>query len=220
VITTIRTNVMPRIELDRHLALYTAFHRSRGNKLAHGVLVPIILFTMTCMVAYLGDHRSPLMHLATPISIAMFVVLAAIDLGGASILFAFLLASCFVGGAIAARVSPWITIPIAALVHLVAWYGTVVIGHEKIEPGISTGDRIEDSNLYFRRGYYCARNLGQPASIVDALAQFCIAPLAVVQDALVLFGARADLETRIEDERARILERLELGQAPLGADHG
>jgi hypothetical protein len=96
-------------------------------------------------------------------------------------------------------------------VHLVAWGLTVWVGHQRVESRL--GD--EDSNLYFRRGYFTARDLGLRVGLLDRLIQFNIAPLSLTHDGLVLLGLRAGAEQRIARERQDVLERLKRGEPPL-----
>lgn len=209
----------PRIDRARHLAVYTAFHRSAGNKLLHGVFVPTILFSAMCLQAYLRvptDHPlGCLLHLGTLLSLALFAVLSTIDRLGALLLLAWLLPASALAGHLASTV-PWLVlVPTAALVHVLSWWFTVKVGHEVVEPELQLEGGAEDSNVYFRRGYYLARDLGCAVSPLDRVIQFCIAPLSVVQDGLALFGLRLRLERAIERERARVLARLSRGGSPL-----
>ena len=209
----------PRLDLVRHLALYTAFHRSRANRALHFVGVPLVLFTMMCMVAYLRiptDHpMACVAHVATPISLAMVFVLATVDRAGATVLLAALLPACALAGALADVAAWWIVVPAAALLHIASWWGMVVFGHGRIEPDVDVDGRRLDSNVYFRRSYYITREVGSETRSIDALVQFCIAPLSVVQDALVTLGLRRGLERAVIDERQRLLRRLAEGAPPL-----
>jgi hypothetical protein len=110
--------------------------------------------------------------------------------------------------------SPWVVVPLAAGAHLAGWYGTVLVGHQRFEPQLFIAGSMGDSNLYFRRGYYLARCLGRQISWLDRVVQFCIAPLAVVQDALELVGLRAGLGRDVATVRAQLLARLERGATP------
>ena len=58
-------------------------------------------------------------------------------------------------------------------------------------------------------------HVGAEVSPIDVLIQFSIAPLSVVQDALVGLGLRNGLEAAVLIEQSRILERLAEGRAPL-----
>ncbi len=208
-----------RLGRVRHLALYTTFHQSRGNKLAHGAFVPVILFTTTVILAHarlaIGGPLGSVAHIATPVAVGLGAVLATIDLAGAALLTAFLLGACALAGALVGMLPAGVLVPVCALLHGLAWYGTVVVGHVRIEPALATEGGPEDSNLYFRRGYYLARDLGTEVGVLDALVQFTIAPLSVVQDGLALLGLRRRLEHDVALERARLVSRLARGEAPL-----
>jgi uncharacterized membrane protein YGL010W len=209
----------PRLDVVRHLGVYTAFHRSPGNKLAHGIFVPVIHFSMMCIQGYLRLPSpyplSSLAHPGTVISLAVVAVLVTIDAVGSLVIAVWLLSMTALAGSIAARVPCQVLVPIGALVHLLAWYGTVIVGHGRIEPKVVVSGRLEDSNLYFRRRYYLARGLGRDVAWLDVLVQFSVAPLSVVQDCLALVGLRHELEEEIGRERADVLARLAHGAAPL-----
>lgn len=213
-----------RHSLVRHLALYTTFHRSLGNRWTHGVSVPVILFTMLLLLAYVrvpvNHPLSCFLHAGTPVALLLFWTLALVDRAGSVALLGFTLPASGVAGWISHSHSPLLVVPVAIGVHLVAWYGTVVVGHEKIEPPIRVGGGAEDSNLYFRRGYYLGRGWGLPVGLLDSLIQFSIAPLSVVQDILVVVGLRRGLQARIEAERAAILEHLSRCVAPWAGEQG
>lgn len=215
----IHEQLWPKLDAVRHLALYTAFHRSRGNRVAHAMCTPIVLVSMLFLQAFVrvpaADPMSSLFHMGTILTLCLGVVLATIDLAGAALLLAFLLPWCALAG-VAARTGPAVVvIPAAIAVHLLAWVGTVGVGHGKLEPWIDVGGQREDSNVYFRRGYYLGRDVGAEVHGIDGLIQFCIAPLAVAQDVLLLAGSRGSFQRAIEAERARVLRRLERGLAPL-----
>ncbi|MBK8256106.1 MAG: hypothetical protein IPK82_25985 [Polyangiaceae bacterium] len=212
---------LPILSVQQHLGLYTTFHKSSGNRWAHGICVPIVLVSMMFLQAYIrvpATHPAAcLLHVGTLLTVALGVVLASVDLAGAALLTVFLLPWCAIAGQIAMVCTPWIVVPIAVGVHLAAWYGTVVVGHEKLERLVETGTGTEDSNVYFRRGYYLGRNLGVSVTHVDHLIQFCIAPLSVVQDALSSVGFRRGLQERIVTQRTGIELRLADGAPPFDA---
>jgi hypothetical protein len=105
---------------------------------------------------------------------------------------------------------------IAALaVHLSAWYIGVKLGHETLEPHVQLGaGQHEDSNVYFRRRYFVACNLGRRAGWLDGAVQFAIAPLLLAFEAVWQVGWRYDVEQKMSIHRRRILERLATGQPP------
>lgn len=214
-----QARLLPRLDVIRHLALYTTFHSSRGNRVAHGVCVPIVLVSGLFLMAYVrlpsAHALSPLLHLGTLLTVVMCVALATIDAIGSLCLLAFLLPFSAAAGAAAAGGPALLVIPAAIAVHLAAWYGTVAVGHQKLEPWLATAEGREDSNLYFRRGYYLGRDIGAPVNGLDAFIQFCIAPLSVAQDALLCAGLRRSLQSAIDDERERVTARIERGEAPL-----
>ncbi len=209
----------PRLDVVRHLAVYTSFHRAPVNKIAHGIFVPVIFVSMMCLLAYLripsAHPLSSLFHLATVLSFLLWTVLATVDLLGSLVLAAWLLGACVLAGAIVAHVPWWIVVPAAASVHALSWYATVLVGHTRFEQKLVVGGAVEDSNLYFRRRYYLARGLGRAVGPADVLVQLSIAPLSVVQDLLVLAGLRRELEGEIERERERVLDRLRQASPPL-----
>lgn len=212
----------PRLDLVRHLAVYTAFHRAPANRLAHAVLVPAILFSAMCFPAYLGASPShplaSLLHLATLLSLLLSAVLATVDVIGALVLLACLVAASALAGAIAGYL-PWqAVLPAAIGGHLLSWGAIMILGHGRLEPGIAVGGALQDSNLYFRRRYHLARGLGRDVAGADVVVQFCISPLSVVQDLLVLAGLRRELDGAIRRERARVIERLGRDEAPLAGD--
>lgn len=215
----IHEQLWPKLDAVRHLALYTAFHRSRGNRVAHGVCTPIVLVSMLFLQAFVrvpsAHPMSSLFHIGTVLTLCLGVVLATIDVAGAALLLAFLLPWCALAGVAAQTAPAVVVIPAAVAVHLLAWYGTVGVGHGKLEPWIDVGGQREDSNVYFRRGYYLGRDVGAEVHRIDGLIQFCIAPLAVAQDVLLLAGLRASFQQAIEAERARVLQRIERRLAPL-----
>jgi uncharacterized membrane protein YGL010W len=194
-----------------HLGLYTAFHRAPGNKRLHAVFVPLILLTGAVFLAYAGDRSAALLHAGTLVSVALCSLLARIDRLGALALLSWLLPLCALAGT-AVRLVPstWL-LPLAAGIHALAWAATVCLGHQRLEPRL----REEDSNLYFRRGYFTARDLGLPVALIDRLIQFNIAPLSLTHDGLVWLGLRADAERSIARERIAVLERLLRGEPPI-----
>lgn len=202
----------PKLDRIQHLALYGAFHRSRGNKIAHGVCVPIIFVTGACVLE--------LAHVPTlPLAFVLCATLAIVDVVGAGLFLALLVAGCLGARAITAALPASLALPGAVVLHASAWYGTVVLGHQTLEPPVNLGpDRGKaertDSNLYFRRGYYRAKNLGTGVTFIDVLVQFCIAPLSVVQSALAFLGLRVKLERAVEIERGFILQNLARGSEP------
>ncbi|MEZ4295948.1 MAG: hypothetical protein R3B70_13315 [Polyangiaceae bacterium] len=92
----------PRLSAVRHLGLYTAFHSAVGNRVAHGVCVPVVLVSMLFLQAYVRVPSShplgSLLHLGTALTLALGVVLARIDRVGAAALTGFLLPWCAVAG--------------------------------------------------------------------------------------------------------------------------
>ena len=61
--------------------------------------------------------------------------------------------------------SCWGIISAAAAMQLLSWMALTKCGHQVLEPPLQTkGRRQEDSNMYFRRGYCVARDLGVRAS--------------------------------------------------------
>ena len=211
----------PKIDLVRHLALYTAFHRTLGNRVAHGICTPVVLVSGQFLMAWVGfPSQGPsagLLHLGTAVSIALCAVLASIDLLGAALMAGALLPASAIAGTLVARGPLAVVLPAAATVHLLAWYGTVVIGHLRLEGTLPVGGHRDDTNLYFRRGYYLGRGLGAATGRLDPLVQFCIAPLAVVQDVLAGLGFRRELQGAVASERGRVLERIAQGVPPLSA---
>ncbi len=211
-----------RLDAVRQLALYGAFHRAALTRTLHAVFVPVVFFTGVALLRYV---RLPMAHpLArsldanAPLALALTVVLATIDPLGALLLLALLAVAWLAAGALMALASPWVLAPLLFLAHCGAWYVLVGVAHQRFEPAVRVGGASEDSNLYFRRGYYLGRSLGAPVGTLDAVIQFCIAPLAIVQDGLALLGLRCELQEQIVRERERILERIARGEAPIGSE--
>jgi uncharacterized membrane protein YGL010W len=208
----------PLLTATHHLGLYSAFHRASGNKALHALCVPVIFFTGAVFLAYAGDRSTYLLHAGTLLAWAVCGVLACIDGIGALALFAWLTPICaLAGAAVRAVPSAWL-LPVSALLHATAWALTVWVGHRRFEARLQRAGKVEDSNLYFRRGYFTARNIGQRVRFIDRLIQFNIAPLALTHDALVWLGLRERQELRIARERERVLQRLKRGEPPLASD--
>ena len=204
----------PALSAVQHLALYSAFHRSAGNLALHAVCVPLIFLTGAVLLAYAGDRSHALLHAGTLAVTCCCILLARVDKVGAVALFAWLAPTCGLAGlAVRSAPSAWL-LPLAAAVHALAWVLTVSVGHARLEPGVMLGGYTEDSNLYFRAGYFTAREIGCPVAPIDRLIQFCIAPLSLTHDALVSFGLRAAHDRRIVRQRELVLERLRSGQPP------
>ena len=103
--------------------------------------------------------------------------------------------------------------------HGLSWLLTAKLGHEVLEAPVKTGKQgqQEDSNLYFRRGYYVGSNLGTKTTVVDRIAQFCISPLALVLDCAWQWGFRSELGDKVSVQKNIIIERLAAGASPLGS---
>lgn len=206
-----------RAKLEDHLAIYTAFHRSLGNRILHGLFVPVVLYTGAVImdsVQKLVFPNSPGLYIS---SLALIFVGGSISLlsrSGALILFLALFPAVFFSETLISANPPLVMLLVFSGLHALAWFLLVVVGHEKVEPLIRTDQGREDSNLYFRRHYYLARNWGIETSLGDLLAQFNIAPLAVVQDLMVLFGFGRQRQARIERKQAEILDRIDAGKTP------
>jgi hypothetical protein len=81
----------------------------------------------------------------------------------------------------------------------------------QLEPHVLVAGAREDTNVYFRRGYFLALKLGIKASVLDTIIQFSISPLAEVQHVFEWLGLRRGLEDAVADERQHVLARLERG---------
>ena len=204
----------PALSAVQHLALYSAFHRAAGNKALHALCVPLIFLTGAVLLAYAGDRSHALLHAGTLAVACGCIALACIDRVGAFALFAWLAPLCGLAGLAVRSVPSASLLPLAAAVHALAWVLTVSVGHARLEPGVMLGGYTEDSNLYFRAGYFTAREIGCPVAPIDRVIQFCIAPLALTHDALVSVGFRAAYERRIVRQREVVLERLRCGHPP------
>jgi uncharacterized membrane protein YGL010W len=204
----------PLLTAEQHLALYTAFHRALGNKRVHAVCVPLILLTGAIFLAYLGDPRSALLHAGTLVVVVVCAILACIDSYGALALSAWLLPLSGLAGTVVGTMPMEWVLPLAASVHVGAWILTVSVGHTWIEPVLESAGTLENSNLYFRSGYFMARSLGCPVSPIDSMIQFNIAPLSLTHDVLLLLGLRREQEQHIARQRELVLQRLHCGQAP------
>lgn len=190
----------PRFTLAEHLGLYAAFHRDRRNRVVHAVCTPLILWSGEVLWAQLA--------LAVPLALVLGAALATIDLVGALVIGALLVPPAVLleaqGGAL---VWP------ALGVHLAAWWAQTWVGHLRYEPAVKTPHGAQDSNLYFRAGWFHARGLGGTA--LDGLVQFCIAPLAALYDGWFALGRGHGLEAQMLAVRARVLERIAAGLVPL-----
>ncbi len=190
-----------RLTLARHLALYSVFHSSVANRVAHAVFVPIVMGTGIVLLTYTGP-------LPLVLAIGSGLTLGVLDpVGG--LLLGLLYAAGYAVSAALLPVVPWYWLaPAACALHLCAWYGTVVIGHRVLEPPLDVDGAREDSNVYFRRGFYLGTDLGTELTLLDRLNQFQIAPLSVVFELLFLCGLRRDLKERVEEEASSIRDRL------------
>lgn len=202
----------PRLDVVHHLALYRSFHRARTTKILHGMFVPVILLTgMQLLVP------TPLVGWRLPVamSVGMCALLALVDPLGSLLLGLFLAAGAIGATTLADHFPWWSLVAVAAVVHAAGWWLIVLVAHQRFEPHVRLVGRSEDSNVYFRRGYYTAQNLGTRVGALDRWIQFLIAPLSVVQDGLAAFGLRRGLERRCEAESAVLLERLARGEPPM-----
>ena len=111
----------------------------------------------------------------------------------------------------------WPTIPAALLAHLAAWVLPVGIGHRRLEPRLVIGGREQDTNHYFREGYFLARGLGCRTNAADTLIQFAIGLLGSTHELLSSFGLRRTLSRAVERESVRIRERVIQGLPPFAS---
>lgn len=209
-------NFVPLLDKSDHLAVYTSFHQSTGNKRLHTTFLPFIILSVVTVLAYIKiDSSLHLFHLGTLISLLVVLVIASIDLTGAICSLFWILPLCTLSGYIADSFSIFIVIPSAILMFVIGYYATVVIGHFRIEPLLQVKTRHEDSNYYFRKGYVFSQGLHPDLGLADALVQFCIAPLAFTHEWMCQLGLRKKIEQKIILKRVHFIERLAQGQKPL-----
>lgn len=210
--------VTPRLDRVRHLALYAAFHRSGVNRALHGVCMPVILWTGFVLVSTLTWRGAPAWaHPGVPMLAALLLILARIDAVGAVAVGAWLVPGSALAAELARGRPWWLVVSTALALQMAGWWATVALGHERFEPRVDVDGRDEDSNLYFRRGYFVVRGSGRDVRRIDGLVQFIIAPLASTQDALDALGLRRTLSRAVDAERDAILGRLRAGQRPFEA---
>jgi hypothetical protein len=199
---------IPRLSRAQHLALYSVFHRSAANRLVHGMSLPVVMLTGAVLVCHLH------WFLALAIVFGLCALLALIDFAGALLVAAWLVPLCGVGALIAQEFSASWQIALVVVLQLVAWWLAVRVGHVRIEPSVLTPGGAEDSNLYFRRRYFVAANLGVPISRADVFVQFAIALLASTRDVLVWCGFDGKFAREVDFLREGILIRLRQGLSP------
>ncbi len=210
-----------RMTLSSQLALYRVFHGSAACRAVHAVSVPVILFSGCVLLSFAGlDAAGPArfwLHAGTLAGLVLIGATAFVDIMGALMLVPIVL-SMTAGARAMTDAVAWPAIVVLALAsQALGWFATEVVAHRWLEPTLVLPDGPQDSNLYFRRSYMTGANLGTTIRRLDRVVQFCIAPLAVVQDACVLLGARLPLERSIEAETLRIRLRLAAGAAPFEA---
>jgi uncharacterized membrane protein YGL010W len=210
--------VRPGLDRVQHLALYAAFHRNLGNRILHAASIPPMFYSAFVLLSLLPWPGGPSWaHLGVLLVVVNLATVARIDRVGALCVGAWLIPGCLLSAELAAQASTWFVVIAALGVHLVTWWATVELGHVKFEPWLQLGPKREDSNVYFRRSYFVARDLGCRVTATDVLVQFLIAPLSSTQDALSWLGLRTSLTRAIDAERDRIVDRLRRGARPFEA---
>jgi len=211
-----------RLGAIEQLALYSVFHRGVANRAIHNATVPIIIASG--------------MLLAVPLSAALHIDLglvvvagsagafALLDAGGALALAAWTFPALWLASALASRLTLPALLVVGLPIQAVAWFVTVQIGHERLEPTLlaaatpGAAPAPVSTNLYFDRGYFVLRNVGRPVTFLEAYQQFAIGPFALSLDLLFALGYRASLRAQIEARIAVYVGRLARGEAILGAD--
>jgi uncharacterized membrane protein YGL010W len=213
---TFTKNFIPLLDKSDHLAVYTSFHRSVGNKRLHTIFLPFIVLSVLTVLAYLNVHSSfHMLHLGTIVALLVVLVIASIDLPGAICSLFWIIPLCVFSGYLADSFPIFIVIPSAILTFLIGYYATVVVGHFKMEPLLQIKNMREDSNYYFRKGYVFSQGLHPDLGLADALVQFCIAPLAFTHEGLYQLGMRKKIEQKIIIKRSDFIQRLANDQQPL-----
>lgn len=190
--------MQPRLSLVQHLAMYTAFHQAPRNRALHAAGVPLVLFTALVLFAYVGS-------LGTVLSALTFVLFMRLDVGGAAVLSGLCLTGSLVASALVNLVPAPVLIPLTLIFHGLAWYLLVVVGHLRHEPMIETPRGPVDSNEYFRRGLFLAKNTGVQVSFFDKLIQFSISPLAATHELFEVLGLRGEIGAQVAAVRAEFI---------------
>jgi Protein of unknown function (DUF962) len=176
-----RAGLHPLLTLAQHLAIYTAFHQSPRNRALHALGVPLVLLSGLVLLAYAPG-------VGVVVSVALFGVFARLDLRRAMVLGLLGLMGAGLAAWVVDRLPSLAVVPCALVLHASAWFVLTVVGHVHCEPRLLTSRGAVDSNEYFRRRLFLARNLGVEANLADAVVQFCISPMAAMNDWLELFG--------------------------------
>lgn len=190
--------MQPKLTLEQHLAMYTAFHQAPTNRALHAIGVPLVMVSALVLLAYAGS-------LGLVLSVPVFVLFMTVDIAGAAVLSGLCLTGSVVASALVNRVPSTALVPVALAVHGLAWYLLVRIGHLRCEPMIETPLGPVDSNEYFRRGLFLAKNTGVEVRFVDRLIQFAISPLATVHELFEILNLRGDIGLHVARCRAQFI---------------
>ncbi len=213
-----------QVTLEEQLALYSIFHRNPVNRRLHNITLPIILFTGAILFALvrlpsptiLGGALAP--NLGIVFLLVVIPSLVLLDVATTALFTLAMVPIHVVANVMVATLPP---LPLCAgtlAVHALAWFVAVQIGHQHCEPTIMAADSPEspafeaNSNLYFRRGYFLLRNVGREPSLLEALHQFGIAPIATLMDVLCFFGYRSELRARVAVLADACMDRIARGE--------
>lgn len=204
----------PNVSLThvQHLALYTTFHRSHVNRLMQLVTLPGVFFTAMVLFAAVPFVDAPMAHLGTVLMVILFLTLARLHLGASLVMLIIGLLACAAAERLTQLVPLPVLVPVAAVLHLAAWFLSVKICHQRIEPMVRTPRGWEDTNVYFRHGHHWGSNLGVTLRPIERFTQFCISALSSTWDFLELFGIENPDEAKIAALRDVLTERLARGE--------
>jgi uncharacterized membrane protein YGL010W len=210
-----------KLHLIDHLSLYNLFHRSKINRLIHVVFVPITIFSVALPLSLLQfNQASEFSQGAVVVAILIGLSLVWVDVKGGILSTIWLVMIALIAGRVTQLIPTVWSILGGVLLYGASMYCLVVWGHSYYEEKLKTSQtgKLEDSNLYFRKGFVAGMNLGRPVIWADQVAQFNISPLAVTYDVLFSFGLYRKLENKIEARRQELQRKLALGKMPFSPD--
>jgi uncharacterized membrane protein YGL010W len=203
---------MNRLPIERHLGLYTAFHRDPRNRVVHQLAAPFVYGSVLLALQVLMPD------LVLPLLIASVAMLAIADWQSAALVGLGLVAEWAAAVWLSHRSPGGPLLLLAAVMQGGAWAALIFIGHHLFEPHLDVGGQPASKGLYFERNFNLAAGLGAPVNLYDRVLQFSIAPVAHSNELLFALGLRRDLEQRVSAERERVVARLDHGQAPFGEE--
>lgn len=198
----------------QHLGLYTAFHRSQLNRWLHFGTLGGVFFSAMVLSALVPFGPGLLEHGATLLMLLLAFTTLRLHPAASLVMLGIGLFFCALAGWVATQL-PAVPLAAAAMsLHLISWWVSVKLCHEKVEPFVETPHGLVSSNVYFERSYFLGKNLGVNVTFFDAWIQFCISPLSTTWDLLELAGFSNPDQPEIDRVRAKVLESVRLG-APL-----